>query len=246
MAENVQEKAVNANDAMAAKATPGAAAVCHSAATNPNSAQTLQGAVQARHAEAAGQQQHTQEAEHGLQQASIGVCRMVLHHGLPALCNSRCQFLQALTAAHCKGAQQMPSHAQDSAGAWMLTTHSDCLNKGTAELLCKIRLSTSSWHLAYGVAQQKSNMDAPAGHKGYGKVMRHLTCSTCCCCGSSADEVKGYMQGHRGQDNHKCSKVQGLWAILERFNHALSLHKLGDLVVAGVLPNAGAFANLDS
>jgi len=111
----------------------------------------------------------------------------------------------------------------------------------------KVRLSTSSWHLAYGVAQQKSNMDAPAGcHKDHRKVLRHLTCSTCCCCGSSADEVKGYMQGHRGQDNHKCSKVQGLWAVLERFNHALSLHKLGDLVVAGVLPNAGAFANLDS
>ena len=89
---------------------------------------------------------------------------------------------------------------------------------GTAHLLSKISLSTSNWHLAYDVGRQKSNMDAPAGcHKGHGKVLRHLTCSTCCCCGSSADEVKGYMQGHRGQgkqsDNHKCSKVQGLWAM---------------------------------
>ena len=72
--------------------------------------------------------------------------------------------------------------------------------------------STSSWHLAYGVVRQKSNTDAPAGcHKDHRKVLRHLTCSTCCCCcGSSADEVKGYMQGHRGQgkqsDNHKCRK----------------------------------------
>ena len=75
---------------------------------------------------------------------------------------------------------------------------------GTAELLCKVRLSTSSWHLAYGVARQKSNMDAPAGcHKDHRKVLRHLTCSTCCCCGSSADEVKGYMQGHRGRAHSK-------------------------------------------
>ena len=121
------------------------------------------------------------------------------------------QFLQALTAAHCKGAQQMPSHAQDSAGAWMLTTHSDCLNKGTAELLCKVRLSTSSWHLAYGVGRQKSNMDAPGGcHKGHGKVLRHLTCSTCCCCGSSADEVKGYMQGHRGRAHSKVTTTNAV------------------------------------
>ncbi len=54
------------------------------------------------------------------------------------------------------------------------------------------------------------------------------------------------MQGHRGQgNNHKCSKVQGLWAVLEHFHYAQSIN-LGDLVVAGTLPNAGAFGNLDS
>ena len=81
----------------------------------------------------------------------------------------------------------------------------EALAGGGAELLCKVRLSTSSWHLAYGVARQKSNMDAPAGcKKDDRKVLRHLTCSTCCCCGSSADEVKGHMQGHRGR---ACSHV---------------------------------------
>ena len=63
---------------------------------------------------------------------------------------------------------------------------------------------TSSWHLAYGVVRQKSNMDVPAGcHQDHRKVLRHLTCSTCCCCGSSADEVRGYMQGHRGRAHSK-------------------------------------------
>jgi hypothetical protein len=40
--------------------------------------------------------------------------------------------------------------------------------------------------------------------------------------------------------------VQGLWAVVELFHYAQSLHNLGDPVVASALPNAGAFANLEA
>jgi hypothetical protein len=94
---------------------------------------------------------------------------------------------------------------------------------------------------------KRSSMDAPAGcHKYSHNVLHHLTCSTCCCCGPSADEVNGHMQGHRGQgkqtDNHNCSKLQGLWAVLKHFHY--SLHKPYNPVVAGTLPHAGAFGIL--
>ena len=98
-----------------------------------------------------------------------------------------------------------------SEGQGMVAVGARACRASAAELLCKIRLSTSSWHLAYGVGRQKSNMDAPAGcHKGHDKVLRHLTCSTCCCCGSSADEVKGYMQGHRGRAHSKVTTTNAV------------------------------------
>ncbi len=103
------------------------------------------------------------------------------------------------------GRSQAASVHQGCRRQGMQQSSRPCCRQGHAELLCKVRLSTSSWHLAYGVARQKSNMDAPTCcHSDHLKVLHHLTCCTCCCCGSSADEVKGHMQGHRGRG---CSRV---------------------------------------
>jgi hypothetical protein len=180
MAENVQEKAVNANDAMAYPT-----AILIAGTQEPGVS------IQVNHPAlayciwwCAGN-------------ARLLGCHKTIYHSPAAAVGHWEEARQAGCIKDVRG-------KACSEGQHMVIVCTRARRAGTAELLCKVRLSTSSWHQAHDVARHKSSMDAQAGcHKGHDKVLHHLTCSTCCCCGSSADEVKGYMQGHRGRAHSK-------------------------------------------
>jgi hypothetical protein len=98
--------------------------------------------------------------------------------------------------------------------------HCCCLNTGMQSRHCRASVQSQVEHqqlapCIWCCAAKVEHGCISRLSQGGCKVLHHLTCSTCCCCccGSSADEVKGYIQGHRGQgkqsDNHKSVECRG-------------------------------------